>query len=340
MVASVKDVAALAGVSPSTVSNYLHRPELLAARSRERVRAAIEELGYVPNESARQLRKGASKTIALILLDAWLPFYSDLSHGVEDAVRLRGWSLFFSNSGRDAQRELASIDMFESHRVQGVIISPQADVSKRLGQLQARGIQSVQLSPVVEAPAISSVGFDDIRGGQVAGEHLLSLGRRRIAFIGSTARISHSANRLAGLRAAIDAAAGPGVEVVLHPVSALDVEHGMRAAEEILAAPPDARPDAVFGANDMLALGALTIFLRAGVRVPEDVAIVGYDDVEYAGQAVVPLTSVRQPAYEMGYVAGMMLLEQITEADGAPVRHVNYDARLVARASTLGSGAP
>ena len=122
MVASVKDVAELASVSASTVSNYFHRPHLLSAASHDRIEAAIKTLGYVPNESARQLRNGASRTLALILLDAWQPFFANIARGVEDAVREAGWSLFFANSGRDEDRELTNIAMFDAHRVQGVII--------------------------------------------------------------------------------------------------------------------------------------------------------------------------------------------------------------------------
>ena len=139
MPASVKDVAARAGVSSSTVSNYLNHPHLLGEAAKERVRSAIAELGYVPNESARQLRAGTGKLLAVSLIDAWQPYFAELSRGVEDVIRDTPWSLMFSNSNRDAQQERDNLDMFEAHRVQGLIIYPQGEVGARLERLADRG---------------------------------------------------------------------------------------------------------------------------------------------------------------------------------------------------------
>lgn len=335
MVASVRDVAKLAGVSPSTVSNFLHRPHLLSADSHTSVAAAIAQLGYVPNESARQLRSGASRTLALILLDAWLPFYATMARGVEDQIGDGDWSLFFANSDRNEARELSNIDMFDAHRVQGLIINPKGDVRHRLERLQRRGIQCVAMSPLISSQAIPSISFDDLRGGRLAGEHLLEIGRERIAFIGDVQSITHSAKRLAGLMDAVRAA-GRSEEAILHiPVTDLDMANGIQAAGEVLRMPAETRPDALFAANDMLALGAMTALLRAGVRIPDDIAIVGYDDVEFSRQSIVPLTTVSQPAYDMGRRAAQMLLDRL-EDPKTPVEHVSFDVRLLARASTLG----
>ena len=336
MVASVKDVAELASVSASTVSNYFHRPHLLSAASHDRIEAAIKTLGYVPNESARQLRNGASRTLALILLDAWQPFFANIARGVEDAVREAGWSLFFANSGRDEDRELTNIAMFDAHRVQGVIINPKGDVTESLLRLQKRGIQCVSMSPPIVSPEVPSVAFDDLRGGQLAGEHLLALGRKRIVFIGDSQSVSHSAKRFAGLQAAVRAARGSSADVPEIHVRALDMANGMLVGEQLLQLPNADRPDAIFAANDMLALGVMTVFERAGLRIPEAIAIIGYDDVEFAGQAVVPLTTIRQPAYDMGRRAAAMLLQRLDNPE-TPAEHVNFDVRLIRRASTLGN---
>ena len=339
MATSVKDVAALAGVSASTVSNYFNRPELLGTASRKRVSNAVAELGYVPNESARQLRAGSSKTLALILLDAWLPFFSDLSRGVEDAVRDRGWSLFFSNSNRDPEREKSNLDMFEAHRVQGLVIIPQGLVKDRLEQLQNRGIECVVVGPTEESNQISAVTFDDVGGGRLAGAHLLEIGRRRLAFLGNPHNVIQSADRLAGMLQAVEAA-GSDATVMTVTVKNLSVEDGIEAGEQILSMPESERPTAIFAANDMVAVGALNVFLRAGIRVPEDIAVVGYDDVQYARQAAVPLTTVRQPAYEMGRAAGQQLLEQIERPGSREVQQRVFGAQLVVRESTLGRKAP
>ncbi|WP_223622621.1 LacI family DNA-binding transcriptional regulator [Microbacterium sp. EST19A] len=332
MPASVKDVAALAGVSSSTVSNYLNHPHVLGAASRERVEAAIEQLGFVPNESARQLRAGSSKALALILLDAWLPYFNELSRGVEDVTREGGWSLFFSNSNRDGAQERRNIDMFEAHRVQGIVIYPLGDVVPRLERLAERGIRSVVVGPIRESATVASVLFDDRGGGRLAGEHLVSLGRRRIVFLGSPA-VSQSNDRLAGLQDAV--ANGPATITVMD-VPHLATEDGLRAAEQIIALPAEERPDAVFAANDMVALGVLTQLLRHGIRVPEEIALVGFDDVDQAHQSVVPLTSVRQPGYEIGRAAGAALLQQLADPTAAPPETTPFPAELVVRESTIG----
>jgi len=331
MPASVKDVAARAGVSASTVSNYLNHPHVLSERTRERVRNAVAELGFVPNESARQLRAGAGRTIALILLDAWLPYFSELSRGVEDVTREAGWSLFFSNSNRDAAQEQRNIDMFEAHRAQGILIYPLGDVLGRLEGLADKGIHSVVIGPEQPSSSVGSVAFDDRGGGRLAGEHLIGIGRRRIAFLGDPRTVSQSADRLAGLR---DAAPDARIDVIA--TDGLTIDAGLLAAERIIAAPASERPDAVFAANDMLAIGAQTALLRAGIAVPGDIAIVGFDDVDQARQALVPLTTIRQPGYEIGRAAASALL-RLLEAPSTPAAPVTpFAAELVVRASTVG----
>jgi LacI family transcriptional regulator len=332
MPASVKDVAALAGVSSSTVSNYLNHPHVLGEASRERVRAAIAQLGYVPNESARQLRAGSSKALALILLDAWLPYFHDLSRGVEDVTREGGWSLFFSNSNRDSAQERRNIEMFEAHRVQGIVIYPLDDVVPQLERLADRGIRSVVVGPIRPSSKVASVLFDDVGGGRLAGEHLLSIGRRRIVFLGSPT-VSQSNDRLQGLREAV---AGSHASITVLDVPHLITEDGLRVAEQIVAMAPEDRPDAVFAANDMVAVGVLTQFLRHGIRVPEDIALVGFDDVDQAHQGVVPLTSVRQPGYAIGRAAGAALLQQLADPAAPPPAPTPFSAELVVRESTVG----
>jgi LacI family transcriptional regulator len=332
MPASVKDVAALAGVSSSTVSNYLNHPHVLGDASRERVRAAIEQLGYVPNESARQLRAGSSKALALILLDAWLPYFHDLSRGVEDVTREGGWSLFFSNSNRDSAQERRNIEMFEAHRVQGIVIYPLDDVVPQLERLADRGIRSVVVGPIRPSTKVASVLFDDVGGGRLAGEHLLAIGRRRIVFLGSPT-VSQSNDRLQGLREAV---AGSDASITVLDVPHLITEDGLRVAEQIVAMAPEDRPDAVFAANDMVAIGVLTQLMRHGIRVPEEIALVGFDDVDQAHQGVVPLTSVRQPGYAIGRAAGAALLEQLADPTAPPPAPTPFSAELVVRESTVG----
>jgi LacI family transcriptional regulator len=333
MPASVKDVAALAKVSASTVSNYLNHPHLLGEASRERVRQAIAELGFVPNESARQLRAGTGKLLAVSLIDAWQPYFAELSRGVEDEIRATPWSLMFSNSNRDAQQERDNLDMFEAHRVQGVVIYPQGEVTARLERLAERGVKSVVVGPPHTSPRFASVPFDDRGGGRLAGAHLVATGRRRIAYLGNPDDVAQSAERLSGLRDGL-AASGGEASVSTIAISELSVEAGIRAAERLLALPRAERPDAVFAANDVVAVGALTCFLRHGVEVPGEIALVGFDDIALAHQAVVPLTTIRQPGYEMGRAAARLLLEQLEHPSAPPPQLTPFAAELVVRQST------
>lgn len=333
MPASVKDVAALAKVSSSTVSNFLNHPHLLGEATRERVRAAIAELGFVPNESARQLRAGTGKLLAVSLIDAWQPYFAELSNGVEDVIRDSPWSLMFSNSNRDEQQERDNLDMFEAHRVQGIVIYPQGDVTTRLERLADRGVKAVVVGPAHHSPRFASVPFDDRGGGRLAGSHLIATGRRRIAFLGNPDDVVQSAERLNGLHDAV-AASGERIEVVTLPVPELSVEAGLQAAESVLALPPTQRPDAVFAANDVVAVGALTCFLRHRIAVPDEIAIVGFDDIALAHQAVVPLTTIRQPGYEIGRTAAGLLLEQLEHPSAPPPQVTPFAAELVVRQST------
>jgi LacI family transcriptional regulator len=333
MPASVKDVAALAKVSSSTVSNFLNHPHLLGEATRERVRAAIVELGFVPNESARQLRAGTGKLLAVSLIDAWQPYFAELSRGVEDVIRDSPWSLMFSNSNRDEQQERDNLDMFEAHRVQGIVIYPQGDVTTRLERLADRGVKSVVVGPALRSPRFASVPFDDRGGGRLAGSHLIATGRRRIAFLGNPDQIAQSRDRLGGVHDAVTAS-GERVSVVTVPVPELSGEAGLQAAESILALPRAERPDAVFAANDVVAVGALTCFLRHGIEVPGEIAIVGFDDIALAHQAVVPLTTIRQPGYEIGRAAAGLLLEQLEHPTAPPPQLTPFGAELVVRQST------
>ena len=333
MSASVKDVAALAGVSASTVSNYLNRPQLLSPATAERVRTAVARLDFVPNESARQLRAGSSKAIALILLDAWLPFFSELSRGVEDVTRTAGWSLFFSNSARDAEQELRNIEMFEAHRAQGIVISPLGDVIAPLERLARAGIRSTVIGPPHSSGAVGSILFDDRLGGELAGAHLRALGRRHVAFLGDPAAVVQSADRHRGL---VHGLVGSDAIVQIVPTASLTIEVGIDAATRILDGPSDQRPDAVFAANDMLAIGAQTALLRRGIRIPQEIAIVGFDDVDQAHQSVVPLTTIRQPGYEIGAAAGRSLLAQLARPKDPPPAVTPFVPELIVRASTVG----
>jgi LacI family transcriptional regulator len=207
--ASVRDVAALAGVSVGTVSNVLNRPDRVSQDSIARVRAAIEKLGFVRNDAARQLRAGRSKAIGMVILDVRNPFFTDVARGAEDEAAQTGYSVILGNSDENAGREGAYLDLFEEQRVRGVLLSPYGDVAERLRRLRSRGIPVVLVDRPSSDSAFSSVSVDDISGGMMAAEHLVERGRTRIAFVGGPLDIRQVSDRLEGARRAI-ARGGPG----------------------------------------------------------------------------------------------------------------------------------
>lgn len=331
---SIRDVAALAGVSVGTVSNVLNRPTKVAESTVVKVQRAIDILGFVRNDAARQLRAGRSRSIGLVVLDVANPFFTSVARGAEEAADAAGLSVLLGNSDDDVTRENSYLDLFEEQRVHGVLISPIGDDVQRLGRLHARGIPAVLVDRPTEDARFSSVAVDDVAGGRVAVEHLLSGGRRRILMVAGPAGIRQVRDRLAGAREAVANTAGATLEVL--STSSLTVLEGRAVGESIASRPIDERPDAIFAANDLLAVGVLQAFAFGGsLRVPDDIALVGYDDIDFAAAAVVPLTSVRQPSALIGRTAVELLLREGEEPD-APREHVVFDPQLVVRASTDG----
>ncbi|HET6560393.1 MAG TPA: LacI family DNA-binding transcriptional regulator [Marmoricola sp.] len=323
--AGVKDVAARAGVSLGTVSNVLNRPDRVSAATRLRVEHAMAELGFVRNESARQLRAGRSSTIAYVMLDATNPFFTDVAQGIEDAAAPHDLSLYLCNSDNRPERELAYLTRLEQQRVQGVLVTPVDPADPSLDALASRGTPLVLVDRVREGVTRCSVAVDDVLGGRLAVEHLLDRGHERIAFVGGPASVGQVRDRLAGARSAAD----PLVIVT----AALTVAEGRGAGERLNGMPSRTRPTAAFCANDLLALGLLQQSVSSGVRVPDDLAIVGYDDIDFAGAAAVPLTSVRQPRRELGRTAAELLVDEATNP-AHEHRQVIFTPELVARTST------
>jgi LacI family transcriptional regulator len=328
---SIRDVAERAGVSVGTVSNVLNNSPRVSPDATERVRAAIAELGYVRNDAARQLRAGRSTTVGLVVLDVRNPFFTDVARGVEDEAAKHGLSVLLGNSSEDAQRESGYLDLFEEQRVHGVLISPYGDIEPRLRQLRERGTPVVLVDRESRDAAVSSVSVDDVAGGRLAVEHLLATGRRRLVFAGGPFDIRQVSDRLAGAREAVAAVPGATLEVL--EVAALTVLEGRRLGEELIARPE--RPDAIFAANDLVAVGLLQALVMSGdMRVPDDLALIGFDDIDFASAAVVPLSSIRQPRHEIGATALRILREEAAEPD-LPPRRIVFQPELVVRASTL-----
>lgn len=335
---SIKDVAAAARVSIGTVSNVMNRPELVSPATRYRVERTMADLGFVRNESARQLRAGTSRTLAYVMLDATNPFFTDVARGIEEAADELDLSLFLCNSNGRTAREHSHLARLQQQRVQGILITPIDSESAALEEIARRGTPVVVVDRRRQGADLCSVSVDDTRGGRLAVEHLLELGHSRIAFIGGPVSIGQVRDRLDGARSAWRAA-GRSPESLVHiPTDALTVADGASAGERIVGLSSRRRPTAAFCANDLLALGLLRTALLAGLRVPDDLAIVGYDDIDFVAAAAIPLTSVRQPRLELGRTAARLVIDEATNRTHEH-QQVVFEPDLVARASTLGARA-
>jgi LacI family transcriptional regulator len=331
--AGIKDVAAAAGVSLGTVSNVLNRPDQVSPRTRAKVEAAMAELRFVRNESARQLRAGRSRIIGYVMLDGSNPFFTDVAAGIEDAADEGDLLLFLCNSDNRAERERAYLSRLEQQRVQGILVTPLDPHATTLEETALRGTPVVIVDRTRDTATHCSVAVDDWHGGEIAVKHLIEMGHERIAFIGSPATLGQVRDRREGaLRALHETGLGPDHLVDLTTTS-LTVADGRNAGERLAGLPASTRPTAAFCANDLLALGLLQTCVSLRLRVPDDLAIVGYDDIDFAAAAAVPLTSVRQPRRQLGRTAAELLLQETTDPHHEH-QQVVFTPELVVRAST------
>ena len=327
----VKDVAARAGVSVGTVSNVLNRPEKVSETTRDRVQAAIDELGFVRNEAARQLRAGLSNCVGLIVLNATNPFFNDIAAGAEEVAAEHGVSVLVGNSAEIEAREDAYLALFEQQRVRGVLMSPIGAAGAKLDRLRSHGIPSVVVDRDVTGGTHPSVSVDDVTGGELAIRHLAELGHRRIAYVAGPVGLRQVVDRWEGVER--ESARHPGMSVEFVQVPSLTIASGLDAGLAILDRPRQDWPTALFGGNDLVALGLLQAMAARGVDVPGDMALIGYDDIEFAAGAAIPLSSIAQPRHEIGRRA-MELLLAATENPDAESTRVVLQPRLVVRRTT------
>lgn len=327
----IREVAEHAGVALGTVSHYLNHPERVSDEKAQRIQEAIDELGFVPNIVGRQLRLGESDVIAYIAPEVSNPFFSTVAEGIEQRAIQLGLSVFVANSHRDRAREDGYLSLFERYRVRGIVAASQDRIEDRLERVRRRGTATVLLGQPA-AGLLPSVSVDEVAGGRLAGEHLLGLGRRRIAFVGGPMSIRQVAGRFQGVSEAVAAASGATLEVIDVPDRTIPI--GREVARALASRPAASRPDAVFAVNDLLGLGLVGEFSVLGVGVPNDIAVIGYDDIEFAESSVVPLSSIRTRQAEFGAVAVDLLAA--TWAD-EPAGHVVFQPAVVPRASTIGA---
>ncbi len=307
--ATIRDVARLAGVSVATVSNVLNSTRTVAAETRDRVRRAVEALGYAPHAAARSMRGRSSGLLGLILADITNPFFTALVHAVERAANARGYAVLLCNSDEDLAREEQHLELLRTQRVDGIILAatghPSASRAAMLARLRAPVVLVDREFPEF---GLDTVVLDNRRAALEATRHIVSFGHRRIAMIGGPGGVSTGAQRLAGYREALHEAQIPYDDALVCDAGFRE-EPAYEAACELLAAP--ARPTAIFAANNLIAMGVMRAIADARLDCPREVSVVSIDDFAWANAFRPRLTTVAQPVAAMGDAAVRLVLARI-----------------------------
>lgn len=315
MTVTMRDVAERAGVSAITVSRVINGTGYVHEETQARVNAAIEALRYVPNHVARSLRSRQTSTLALLLTDITNSFWTTVARGVEDEAAAQDYTVFFCNTDEDPAKEERYLDMLARRRVDGLLIGPTPDSAPLLERLQAQGIKFVLLDRTVDGIDADVVRSDSRAGAANVTQHLLITGHQRVAYIGGPLSTSTGRERLAGYRSAL-MATGKAIDPELIKIGLYRRESGHQLALGLLTA--EKRPDAIFAGNSLIAQGVLDAIAETGLHVPDDVAVVSFDDITGANSYAPFLTAVIQPAYEIGRLGTRLLLEQISGVQSAP----------------------
>ncbi|GGR26049.1 LacI family DNA-binding transcriptional regulator [Deinococcus ruber] len=323
----LEEVAKLARVSPATASRALHRPELVALRTRERVEQAALELGYRPNVLARSLRTRGSRTLGLIVTDILNPFHATLAKGVQDAAEAQGYTVLMFNSDEQPDKERRALETLQGHLPQGLIVVPTSQTGDNLRIVP--GLPVVELDRTSGLPDAHSVMVDNVSGAREAVAHLTGLGHRRIGMIVGRQDVSTARERLQGYREALAAAGLPYLESLVLPGNHREAD-GRLASMQLLS--QRERPTALFVGNNEMTVGAVLAARDLGLELPRDLSIVGFDDSRWAQTMSPALTVVAQPTYELGMVACQWLLSVI---QGNPwPENVRLPTVLIHRSST------
>lgn len=328
--ATIKDVAKRAGVSPVTVSRVINNAGNVSVATREKIERAIEELGYVPSVAARSLRSKRTRSLALVVPDITNPFWTTVARGVEDAAQSHDYSVFVYNTDENPSKQLRYLDVIASQRVDGVIIAPYDSDTKNLAKLRKRNIPTVIIDRRIEGWDVDSVYGDSLSGAQALVQHLISLGHKRIAMLSGPANTSTAEDRVAGYRMAL-AAAGIPIDPRLIKQGEYRITSGEELTHQVL--DKGLNPTAIFAANQAIALGVIEALGKRGLRIPQDIALVCFDDLPYVSRLFPFLTVVVQPAYDMGMNAAQLLLSRLDSEVSLQPRHVVLPTRLIVRHS-------
>lgn len=340
---TLSDIAATVGVAPMTVSRVINQNGYVSEETRERVLQAVKDLNYRRNGMARNLKRQRTETIGLVLGDISNPYSTELAHAIRETLLTAGFNLFICISEHSAKEDIIAFEALVNHSVDGIIVATRANTA---GDAYLREIVDSNLPVVVvgrdfQHAEVDSVAADNLRGGFEATRHLIDLGHERIGFIGAGLSARTSLKRLQGYLKAleehgieIDERLITGRKEAVAEVPGYSTEKmGYEGMKRLLSLPN--RPTAIFARNDFTAIGAMSAIKEARLRIPQDVAIVGFDDIPLAIHTSPPLTTVRQPMRMQGQIAAEMLLKRIRNEDDFARTERTLTCELIIRESTL-----
>jgi len=328
---TIRDVAKRARVAPTTVSRVINHSGYVSDATRARVEAAIDDLGYVPNRLARSLRLKRTHTLGLVVTDIANPFWPAVARGVEDTAQEAGFNVILCNTDESEAKQERYLDVLLQKRVDGILLVP-ACSSAALGKwIESQTIPVILLDRRVDCAKVDTVRGDSEDGAYQLVRHLISLGHERIAVLSGPQNVSTAVDRVAGYRRAL---AEAGLEARAEWVQSgqFSQASGYEATERLLATSP--RPSALFAVNNFLAVGALRALRNAGLRVPDEMSVVSFDDL--TSELVIEpfLTVAQQPAYEMGQRAAELLLDRLSGSAPIAYRQVVLPVKVTIRGSS------
>lgn len=340
--ATLSDIASTIGVAPMTVSRVVNGTGYVSKETRELVLKAVAKMNYRPNGLARNLKRQRTDTVGLVLGDISNPYSTEIANAVREALRARGFNLFICISEHSAKEDIAAFDSLVDHNVDGIIVATRSNKEgdKRLASIADRNVPVVVVGRDFHHSLVDSIAADNLKGGFEATQHLIDLGHKRIAFIGASYDNRGNLKRLQGYLSALtehglsfDERLITGRKETANEAPGYSTEEiGYEGMKRLLSLPK--RPTAVFARNDFTAVGAMTAIKEAGLSIPKDIAVVGFDDTPLAMHTVPPLTTVRQPMRLQGRLAADLLMRRIGAKEAVKTENRVLECELIVRQST------
>jgi LacI family transcriptional regulator len=331
---TLKEVAERAGVHVTTASRALNpaTSSLVNPDTIRRVRAAAQELRYQPNAIARGLKTARSMSIGVLLPDLTNPLFPPIVRGIEDVLAAGGYTTLIANTDNDPERQVALFDTLRARQVDGIIAATARRDDRLFIDAHRDGVKIVLVNRRVTGSGIPSVTGDDTEGASMAVRHLIDLGHTRIAHVAGPSDTATGQSRLRAYQQTLDEAGIPVDQALIAAAAEFTESDGADATRTMLDA-AGSPPTAVVAGNDMIALGVLDVFAERGLRCPDDISLVGFNDMAFVDRLAPPLTTVRVPHYEIGAEAARMLLERLANPD-IPAKSITLPVSLIVRAST------